>query len=223
MLNFEVEILSLRQLEYEMDCTVYPVDYNFFEIGYCGQPYLPYVNIQFKQATNGKLSHFQEEDHPFIHDTPKNKKKQFVSLYFVYRPKKNASITDITDDDKQDYTFAPTYGYESTGYHRNMISIVVFFYSNTLKSMLVNYAVTEMVWFDEYLDADPRAKNMGGNGITTFLLHVAQCISFCQTKFVTETLISEAYCKSVYPILGFKVIKDSATSPHFEKACKWFQ
>ena len=52
MLNFEVDILSLQQLEYEMDCTYYPVDYNYFEIGYCGHPNFPYANIQFKQANN---------------------------------------------------------------------------------------------------------------------------------------------------------------------------
>ena len=40
MLNLEVDILSLQQLEYEMDCTDYSVDYNYFEIGYCGQPYM---------------------------------------------------------------------------------------------------------------------------------------------------------------------------------------
>ena len=31
MLNFEVDRLSLQQLEYEMDCTDYPVDYNFLK------------------------------------------------------------------------------------------------------------------------------------------------------------------------------------------------
>ena len=30
MLNFEEDILSLQQLEYEMYCTDYPADYNFF-------------------------------------------------------------------------------------------------------------------------------------------------------------------------------------------------
>ena len=46
--------------------------------------------------------------------------------------------------DEKGYKYVPTYGDESTGYHCNMISVVVFFYSNTLKSMLVDYAVTEM-------------------------------------------------------------------------------
>ena len=32
MLNFEVDRLSLQQLEYEMDRTDYPVDYNFLEL-----------------------------------------------------------------------------------------------------------------------------------------------------------------------------------------------
>ena len=145
-----------------------------------------------------------------------------VCLYFVYRPNKNASRTDITNDDQNAYTFAPTYGDESTAYHRHMISVVVFFYSNTLKSMLVDYAVTEMGCFDDYLDAAPRAKTMRGNGITIFLLQVALCITFNQTKFVTAKLIAKARLKSLYSRLGFKVIKDFATSNNFEKARKQF-
>ena len=58
MLDFEVDRLSLQQLEYEMDRTDYPVDCNFSEIGYCGQPKSPYANIQFKQDTNLIISHF---------------------------------------------------------------------------------------------------------------------------------------------------------------------
>ena len=57
--------------------------------------------------------------------------------------------------------------------------------------MLVDYSVTEMDCFDDYLDDAPHAKTMRLNGITAFLLHVAQFITFHQTKFVTETLISE--------------------------------
>ena len=53
-----------------------------------------------------------------------------------------------------------TDGDESTGYHRHMISVVAFFYSNKLTSMLVNYSVTEMGCFDDYLDAAPRAKTI---------------------------------------------------------------
>ena len=66
------------------------------------------------------------------------------------------------------YKYVPTYGDESTGYHRHMISVVVFFYSNTLKIMLVDYAVTYMGCFDDYSDADTRAKTMRGNDITHF-------------------------------------------------------
>ena len=62
--------------------------------------------------------------------------------------------------------------------------------------MLGDYAVTEMGCFNDYSDADPRAKTIRGNGITTFILNVAQCITFCQTKFVTATLISEASLKT---------------------------
>ena len=41
----------------------------------------------------------------------KKKRTKLVSLYFVYRPKKNASRTDRTNDDEKDDTFVPTYGY----------------------------------------------------------------------------------------------------------------
>ena len=95
------------------------------------------------------------------------------------------------NDDKKVFTFAPTYAYESTGYHRNMISVVVPFYSNTLKSMLVDYSDIEMGCFNDYSYAAPCEKTMRGNGITTFILHVSQCIAFRQTKFVTATLIYE--------------------------------
>ena len=70
-----------------------------------------------------------------------------------------------------------------------MISVVVFSYSNTLQSMLVDYAVTDMGCFDDYSDAAPRAKTMRGNGITTFLLHVAQCITLNQTTFLQQHLL----------------------------------
>ena len=40
------------------------------------------------------------------------------------------------------YKCVPLYGGESTGFHRHMISVVVFSYSETLESMLVEYADT---------------------------------------------------------------------------------
>ena len=63
MLNLEVDRIYLQKLEYEMDRTYYPVDYDFFEIGYCGYPNFPYTNIQLEQANYLILSHFQIEDH----------------------------------------------------------------------------------------------------------------------------------------------------------------
>ena len=129
---------------------------------------------------------------------------------------------DITNDDEKAYTFAPTYGDESTSYHHHMISVVVFFYSNTHKSMLVDYKVKEMGCFDDYLYDAPHDKNIRVNGITNFLLHVSQCITFRQTNFVAETFTSEASLNSFYSRLGFKVIKDFATSNNFEEACKLF-
>ena len=83
-----------------MGHTDYPINKNFSEIGYCGHSNLPYTNIKLKQATNLILSHFQEEYHSLINDKLKNEKTQLVSLYFVYKPKKNASRTNITNDDQ---------------------------------------------------------------------------------------------------------------------------
>ena len=51
MLKSEVDRLSLQQLEYEMDCADPPDEYICFEIGYFGDPNLPYANIQLKQST----------------------------------------------------------------------------------------------------------------------------------------------------------------------------
>ena len=86
----------------------------------------------------------------------------------------------------------------------------------------MDYAVTEMGYFDDYLDAAPHAKTIRRNGITNFLLHISQCIIFNQNKFVTSTLISEAWLNSLYSRLFFKVIKDFATSHNFEEACEKF-
>ena len=73
MLNLEVDRLSLQQLEYEMDRTDYPVNYNFFEIGYCGHPTSPYTNIQLDQASDLIFLHYREEDHSFINDKLRKK------------------------------------------------------------------------------------------------------------------------------------------------------
>ena len=62
----------------------------------------------------------------------------------------------------------------------------------TLKSMLVEYAATEMGFLDDYFDADPSHKRTRVNGITTFLFHVAQCIIFNLTSHVKIILIANA-------------------------------
>ena len=72
-----------------------------------------------------------------------------------------------------------------------MISVVVFYYSETLKSMLIEYAATEMGFLDDYSDADPNHKSISGNGITTFLFHVAQCIIFNLTNHVKTIIIAD--------------------------------
>ena len=60
MLNQVVEILSLHQLEYEMERVDLPDDYNCFEIGYCGHPAFPYTHIQLEQETKLIFSHLQK-------------------------------------------------------------------------------------------------------------------------------------------------------------------
>ena len=52
--------------------------------------------------------------------------------------------------------------------------------------MLVEYIATEMGFLDDYSDADSNYKNIRGNGITTFLLHVAQCIIFNQNNIISD-------------------------------------
>ena len=122
------------------------------------------------------------------------------------------------DDDENAYKFGPKYGCEFTGFHRHIISVVVFSYSETLKSMLVEYAATEISSLDDYSYADPNQKNIRVNGITTFLFHVAQCILFRLTNCVKTILITNASLKSFYSRLGFAVIKDFVTSTTFEAA-----
>ena len=77
-----------------------------------------------------------------------------------------------------------------------MISVVVFSYSETLKSMLIEYSATEMGFLDYYSDADPNHKSIRGKGITTFLFHVAQCIIFNLTNHVKTILISNVSLKT---------------------------
>ena len=96
-----------------------------------------------------------------------------------------------------------------------MISVFVFSYSQTLKSMLIEYAATEIGFLDDYSDSDPNHKSIKGNGITTFLFHVADCILLCITNFVETILIANASLKSFYSRLGFTVIKYFTTSTTF--------
>ena len=126
------------------------------------------------------------------------------------------------EDDENAYKFGPKYGGESTGLHWHMISVVVLYYSKTLKIMLIEYAATEMGFLDYYSDAYPNHKSIRGNGITTFLFHVAQCIIFCLTNSVKTILIANASLKTFYSRLGFTVNKNFVTSNTFEAACSRF-
>ena len=88
--------------------------------------------------------------------------------------------------------------------------------------MLNEYAATEMGFLDDFSDADPNHKSIRGNGITTFLFHVTQCIIFNLTNHVKTILIPNVSLKTFYSRLGFTVIKDFVTSTTFEAACSQF-
>ena len=79
-----------------------------------------------------------------------------------------------------------------------------------------------MVLLIYYSDNDPNHKSIRGNGITTFLFHVAQCIIFCLTNSVKTILIVNASLKTFSSRLGFTVIKDFMTSTTFEAARRRF-
>ena len=82
-LDLKLDRLSLFQLELEMDSTGYPDDHKFFELGYCGHTQFPHSKIFLGQACALILSHFQEEDHPFIRKALQDEHIRVVSLYYV--------------------------------------------------------------------------------------------------------------------------------------------
>ena len=47
-----------------------------------------------------------------------------------------------------------------------------------------------MGFLDDYSDADPNHKSIRGNGITTFLFHIAQCIILNLTNCDKTILIA---------------------------------
>ena len=110
----------------------------------------------------------------------------------------------ISYDDEKAFKFVPLYGVESTSFHRHMISIVVFSYSETLESMLVEYAATGMGFLGDYLDAAPKGKINRGNGITTFLLHVAQCIIFNTKITLKQHLLPMHRCSHFFLKVRFQ-------------------
>ena len=79
-----------------------------------------------------------------------------------------------------------------------------------------------MGFLDDYSDADPNHKIIRGNGITTFIFHVAQCIIFNLTNHVKTIFISNASLKSFYSKLGFTVMNYFVSSTTFEGACRQF-
>ena len=79
-----------------------------------------------------------------------------------------------------------------------------------------------MGFLDDYSYADPNHKSIRGNGITTFLFHVDQCIIFNLTNHVKTILIANFSLKTFYSSFGFTVIKDFVTSATFEAAHRRF-
>ena len=92
-----------------MDSSGYPDMYNFFELGYFGHPQYPYSKIFLDQASDLILSHFQEEDHPFISDALRDENIQLFLLYYVYKPKTKTSRTKNTNEDENAYKYGPLY------------------------------------------------------------------------------------------------------------------
>ena len=76
-----------------MDYTGHPYDQKFFELGYCGHTQYPHSNIFLDQASALVLLQFQEEEHPFIRKALQYEHIHVVSLYYVYKPKKDTPIT----------------------------------------------------------------------------------------------------------------------------------
>ena len=113
-LNLKLDILSLLQLDCEMDSTGYPDDHKFFELGYCGHTQYPHSKIFLDQARALILSQFQEEDHPFIRKALQDEHIHVVSLYSVYKPKTDTPRTRNTEDDENAYKLGPKYGGESS-------------------------------------------------------------------------------------------------------------
>ena len=71
------------------------------------------------------------------------------------------------------------------------------------------------IFLDDYSDADPNHNSIRGNGITTFIFQVAQCIISNLTNHVKTILIANASLKTFYSRLGFTVIKDFMTFTTF--------
>ena len=110
-----------------------PDDHKFFELGYCGHTQYPHSKIFLDQERALIISQFQEEDHSFIRKTLQDDHIHVVSLYYVYKPNTDTPRTNNTLDDENGYKLSSKHGGESSGFHRHMISVVVFSYSETLK------------------------------------------------------------------------------------------
>ena len=106
----------------------YPDNYNYFELGYCGHPQFPYSKVFLDQASDLKPSHFQDEDHPFISEALRDENIQLVLLYYVYKPKTDASRTKNTNEDVNAYKYGPLIHWFSSSYD---ISCCVFLFRNT--------------------------------------------------------------------------------------------
>ena len=111
--------------------------------------------IEYAATDMGFLDDYSDAD-------PNNKSIRGNGI--VYKPKTDTPRTKKTKDDENAYKLSPNYGGESSGLHQHMISVVVFYYSETLKIMLIEYAATEMDFLDDYSDADPNNKSIRGNG-----------------------------------------------------------
>ena len=115
---------------------------------------------------------------------------------------------------------APLYAFMRTAVRLHLRNQTIYLPTVSFVSFCRTYM--GIFYHDYYSDTAPQGKIMRGNGITTFILHVAQCIILNKKKCVKTTIIAKASLKSFYSKLGFKVIKDFANSPNCEEARKQF-
>ena len=125
---------------------------------------------------------------------------QLVCLYFVYRPKKHTSRTDLMNYDQNAYTLVLTQ-------EMDLLIYIVIWYQLLCVSTLMHLKVywwikkvTEMGLFDEYLDYAPCAKTIMVNSITAFFWTLRNV-----SLSINKICYSNTYLRGKVEVVLFKV------------------